>query len=251
MKKVLIVNVISLIILFLFTAVIQLQVQKGTYSTLNAFKKENKATVKEKRKVILLLGSSVTQGIGASSPQKSWAGLLNTSLRKKRTDLVLLNLGVSGYTTKDVINSSLRITSNLNAENLTPNVILYETCLINDFLKLNTFQSKQNIETAMQSLQGQFPYAKIYLMPPNDVTVFTNRVNSEGMLYQDYVRNVGSFIQAKGWNYIDFWDEYEKEYTMKGLTLSGTLGEDGKHPNDRGYEIWFQSLTDKIKLNEL
>ena len=251
MKNGLIVIVTSLIILFLFTAVFQLQVQKGTTSTLNALKKENKPTVKENRKVILLLGSSVTKGVGASTPQKSWAGLLNTSLSKKESDLAFRNLGVSGYTTKDIINRSLRITSNLNTENLTPNVILFETCLINDFVKLNSLQSKQNIERAMLRLQNQFPNAEIYLMPPNDVTVFTNRVNSEGLLYQDYVRNVGSFIQAKGWNYLDFWGEFEKDYTMKGLTLKDTLAPDGKHPNDVGYEIWYQSIKDKINWKNL
>ncbi|MGG4508222.1 SGNH/GDSL hydrolase family protein [Heyndrickxia sporothermodurans] len=248
-KKIIIINVVALIILCLFTTIFQLQTQRNKTDKINELKKESKEKL-ENRKVILLLGSSVTQGLGASLPQNSWAGLLNTYLTSKNPGLVFLNLGVGGYTTLDIVNSSLRITSNLNSENLNPDIIIFETCLINDFIKLNSSQSKRNIAITVFRLQKQFPNAKIYLIPPNNVTVYNGKVNSEGMSYQEYVKNIGFFISAKGWNYIDFWSLYENEYKQRGQTLRDTLGKDGKHPNNIGYKIWFRALTKEIKFND-
>ncbi|MEH7492840.1 SGNH/GDSL hydrolase family protein [Neobacillus niacini] len=263
MKKIVVINIISLVILFLFTALFQLQIQKNTLESLSELKAPDTKVIKaetksetkdqstEDRRVVLLIGSSVTQGAGASAPQKSWAGLLNAHLSEQHPDLIFLNLGVGGYTTQDIVNSSLKITSNLIAENLTPDIIIFENCLINDFQQLTLIQSMKNIKTVVSKLGVQFPEAKIYVIPPNDVTVYTNRLSAEGLSYQDYVKEVGEYINTQDWNYVNFWKIFEKEVAKRKVTLEDTLVEDGKHPNDTGYDIWFEALKKQIDFSDL
>jgi lysophospholipase L1-like esterase len=269
MKKIVIFNIISLLLLFLFTVIFQLQMQKNTMEALSELKEpvtkttkttkttksepksETKGQSTEDRKVVLLLGSSVTQGAGASSPQKSWAGLLNAHLSEQQSDLIFLNLGVGGYTTKDIVNSSLKITSNLSAQELTPDIIIFENCLINDFRLLTTTESKKNIKTVVSKLQLQFPEAKIYVTPPNDVTVYSSRLSADGLSYQDYVQEVGDYMDTQKWNYVDFWETFESKASKRNVSLEDTLAQDGKHPNDTGYDIWFESLLDQIDFMEL
>jgi lysophospholipase L1-like esterase len=259
MKKIVVINVISLLVLFLFTALFQLQMQKKTMETLSETKEpvmkieansEIKGQNTADRKVVVLLGSSVTQGMGASEPEKSWAGLLNAHLSEQEPDIIFLNLGVGGFTTKDIVKSSLKITANLNAENLTPDIIIFENCLINDFLNLPISETKKNIQTAVLRLSNQFPKAQIYLTPPNDVNVYSNRVNAEGYSYQDYVKEIGDYSTNQDWNYINFWESFESEAAKRNVDLEDTLGEDGKHPNDTGYDIWFEVIKEHIDFTD-
>jgi lysophospholipase L1-like esterase len=259
MKKIVVINVISLLALFLFTALFQLQVQKKTLETLSEVKEpdmktkansEIKGQNTTNRKVVVLLGSSVTQGMGASKPEKSWAGLLNDHLSEQDPDVIFLNLGVGGFTTQDIVKSSLKITANLNAENLTPDIIIFENCLINDFLKLSTSDTKKNIQTAVLRLRNQFPKAQIYLTPPNDVTIYSNKVNAEGNSYQDYVKEIGDYSTNQDWDYINFWEAFESEAAKRNVDLEDTLGQDGKHPNDTGYDIWFEALKEHIDFRD-
>ncbi len=257
MKKIVIINVISLLLLFLFTGLFQLKLQKdkeeaaARVKTVTTEVKANNNTTSDERKVVLLLGSSVTQGIGASVPAKSWAGLLNGHLSDQQSNLVFLNLAVGGYTTKDVVHSSLRISSNLNTANLAPDLIIFENCLINDFQKLTVSQAKKNIQTVITRLGNQFPNAQIYLTPPNDVTVYANRVSLEGLSYQNYVKEVGDYSRSQEWNYIDFWESYQAETAKRNISFEDTLVKDGKHPNDTGYDIWFEVLKQEIDFSEL
>ncbi|WP_199880785.1 SGNH/GDSL hydrolase family protein [Bacillus massiliglaciei] len=244
MRKLLIVNVISILFAGLIIILFTNHHQKELTDSLS--KKIESGN--HDRKVVLLLGSSVTQGIGASDPQISWAGQLYRQLKRQNPEVVFLNLGTGGYTTKDIINNTLKTTTNLNAEGLTPDVIIYETSLINDFQKLNLTQSKHYVEQAINRLSIQFPDAKIYLMPPNDVTLYDGRPNAQHLTYQEYVHLVGDFIKGEGWTYIDFWKNYEEIARKKGLELSNTLENDRKHPNDQGYNIWYQAIKNKIEL---
>lgn len=263
MKKMVIFNIISLLLLFLFTTLFQLQMHKNTLEAISQLeepvtkttksepKSETKVKSTEDRKVVLLLGSSVTQGAGASSPQKSWAGLLNAHLSGQQSDIIFLNLGVGGYTTKDTVNSSLKITSNFSAQELAPDIIIFENCLINDFQILTSAESKKNIKTVVSKLQLQFPEAKIYITPPNNVTVYSSRVSADGLTYQEYVQEVGNYIVTQKWNYVDFWETFESKASERKISLEDTLTEDGKHPNDTGYDIWFESLVNQIDFKEL
>lgn len=190
----------------------------------------------KKKPTVVLLGSSVTEGVGASTNQKSWVGLMNSFFLRTNPDLTFDNLGVPGYTTQDIIRSTLTITRNLN-----PDVILFENCLINDFRKnFTTIQSEKNIGYIVTTLKNEFPKARIIIMPPNEV-LYRNK-NKEGLYYQQYVTKVGEYIKYNGWGYIDFWNTYNNTLKEKGLTLEQTLNPDKTHPNDIGYSIWFNSI---------
>lgn len=204
----------------------------------------SKTWLAKENPTVVLLGSSVTQGAGASSPEKTWAGLLQSFFQRTNPDVDFINLGVSGYTTQALLRNSLPVVSNLN-----PDVIIIENCLINDFYTFDTSQSKSNIERLITNLTTNHPSARIFLMPPNNIAS-NNIRNSEGLLYSEYVSIVGGFIKTKGWYYIDFWDEYEKDYMNQGLTIEQTLTQDKIHPNDIGYKIWFNSIKNNFKVSK-
>ncbi|MCM3652954.1 SGNH/GDSL hydrolase family protein [Metabacillus litoralis] len=196
---------------------------------------------------ILLIGSSVTKGLGASAPEKSWAGLLYTFLSKENPDINFINLGVNGYTTQHVISNTLRITENFNSQNLTPDVIIFEISSINDFKNLSYKESEKNIATILSRLNKQFPKAKIYTMPPNNVTIYENKVNTDGLSYSEYISKLGKFIESKNYTFINYWDTYEKEAAKHQLSLKDTLNKDGMHPNNKGYTIWFNSIKNEFR----
>jgi len=190
------------------------------------------------------MGSSVTWGYGASSLEKSWTGLLKGYFLDTNPDINYINLAVSGFKTTDVLNISVPI-----AANLTPDVIIVENCLINDFSNMyTTSQSSQNIDNIISKLKNDHPNSKIYIMPPN-IIVDKNFKNSEGLIYYEYVTQVGDYLKTKGYNYIDFWNEYESLLDSQGLSLEQSLNQDQIHPNDIGYEIWFNSIKKYFTLN--
>ncbi|MDQ0857208.1 SGNH/GDSL hydrolase family protein [Bacillus sp. V2I10] len=203
--------------------------------------------VKKNNTNILLIGSSVTKGVGASTPEKSWPGLLYTFISKENPDINFINLGVNGYTTQNIISNSLKITENFNSQNLTPNVIIFEISSINDFNNLSYKESEKNIETILNRLNKQFPKAKIYTMPPNNVTIYENKLNKDGLSYSQYISKLEKFIESKNYTFLNYWDTYEKEAAKHQLSLEETLNKDGMHPNNKGYTIWFNSIKNEFR----
>ena len=80
---------------------------------------------------VVLIGSSVTYGTGASDYSKSWAGQLEAFFKKTNEDVTVRNLAVGGYTTDDVIKKGVL----QSAISQKPDVIIFETCLLNDYSK--------------------------------------------------------------------------------------------------------------------
>lgn len=219
-------------------------IYKNNEDTLKAITSEDKNKIKIsetwlgiKSPTVITLGSSVTEGNGASSIDLSWAGLLNSYFLETNPDTTFINLGVGGYTTLDVRQNTLRI-----ATNMEPDVIIFEDCLINDFKRgVTTSQSEENIEYIYNSLINKFPNIRVIIMPPNNMTLEKTR-NSEGLTYEEYVIKVGEFIQSRGWEYIDFWNTYNKKLEQKGLSFNQSISADQTHPNNLGYSTWFNAI---------
>lgn len=193
---------------------------------------------------VYVIGSSVAAGAGASDVEKtSWAGLLHTQFLKSNPDIYFKNLGVGGYSTKDILDN--KILGNI----INPDVVIFETCLLNNFTKYRVSESLSQIKNIYSEIHNTYPDAKIILMPSEPPVSVDDRVDEEGKTYREYVNIIGDFIMAEGWEYVDFWDKYEKSVEETGNTLSSVL-KDSVHPNDKGYEIWFESIRSHFGIKE-
>lgn len=187
---------------------------------------------------VYVIGSSVAAGAGSSDATKtSWAGLLNSSFLKSNPDLFFSNLGVGGYTTKNILDNNI-----LNYV-VDPDVVIFETCLLNNFTKYKVSETQSQIKQIYSEIHKKYPDAKIILMPSEPPPSVDQRVDKEGNTYRQYVGLVGEYIQSQGWEYVDFWNTYESLVENNGHTLKSVL-KDEVHPNDIGYKIWFNSIKE-------
>ena len=72
-----------------------------------AWRKDNLAALAGDRPLWVALGDSLTQGIGAPSHDRGWVGQVRNRLATEGFDDAVLNLGMSGATTLDVLERQL------------------------------------------------------------------------------------------------------------------------------------------------
>ncbi|MFB6363172.1 SGNH/GDSL hydrolase family protein [Paenibacillus elgii] len=189
--------------------------------------------------VISTLGSSVTSGSGSTGVNKTWVNKLYERLKKERglEKLRYHNSGWGGYTTS-------RIVKEKKADVLIqqkPNVILFETCLLNDYgQNVPVETTKKNIELIIMHLHTELPDSRIILQSPNP-RLHGEAKNKEGLSYEDYIRQTEEFIKSKGWEYINIYDAMNKELANLQTPLKDIMYDDA-HPNDKGYDLWAKIL---------
>ncbi|MDF2791091.1 MAG: hypothetical protein K0S80_4193 [Neobacillus sp.] len=202
----------------------------------------NKITI-NKSAVIDFIGSSVTSGYGATTPNLSWVERLHAYLSKSSDKLMVNNRAISGYSTADVINND--VVGKVIADK--PDLIIFEDCLINDFGRpnLGADKSYENMQLIINQLKTALPKSKIVILPPNITMTSLNNTKSAigNLTYTEYVKNIGDKVShLNGVMYIDFWPRYDKLVRQNNLQLQDTLIQDGIHPNDIGYDFWFNSI---------
>lgn len=76
----------------------------------------NRAAASGRGPLWVALGDSMTQGIGASSPDRGWVGQLSGRLVARGWDHRLVNLGVNGARVEDLLDRQLPVLRALTAE---------------------------------------------------------------------------------------------------------------------------------------
>ncbi|MFB9760948.1 SGNH/GDSL hydrolase family protein [Ectobacillus funiculus] len=195
---------------------------------------------------IVALGDSVTYGVGASPEgndhlNHSWVGLLQNyvgSNVKGIRNVKIVNKGFPGHTTSQLLKEN-RINEVIAEQ---PDIVIFEVCLLNNQRKsVSLEQTNADIKTIVKEIHKQFPETLIVLQSPNPSTTRV-KANKLGLTYKDYLDSTKTYVTSKGWYYIDIHTAYEKAIHTKKLPLEQTLIADGVHPNDIGYNIWFDIL---------
>lgn len=191
---------------------------------------------------ISTLGSSVTEGAGASDPSKKWSTLLFKYI-KAQDDLFRFNLtvnGFGGYNSREILaydKVDLVIKQN-------PNLILFETCMLNDHGEgIPIQESLKNITKIVNKFHKKLPNAKVILISPNPKGLGKDVPNVLGLYMDDYNSAIKKYIHKQGWDYIDVYGSFQKEYKNK---IDSVLS-DGIHPNDLGYRFWFETLEKEFE----
>jgi lysophospholipase L1-like esterase len=185
------------------------------------------------------LGSSVTAGAGTSIPTKKWSSLLANYLSKTDgfTQINLRNNGYGGYSTTRILEEDK--VSVVIAQK--PDIVLFETCIINDHGGVPIEKTNENIAKIVNQLQEGLPNAKIIILSPNPIA--NDFKNNLSLTMADYAEETKEFIVSKGWSYIDVYNGFKsRNVDMKTLTIN-----DGVHPNDQGYEMWFEIMKDDFE----
>lgn len=195
---------------------------------------------------LAVIGSSVTKGSGATTYTFSWAGRLESKLKRINWDfkrLQVVNLGFSGFSSRDLLIQG-------KAEKLVasdPDLIIFETSILNDHTKSVPIpDTLRSIEQIVSLVKQEVPNAVIVLTSPNPSTRKRNKRNALGLTYQDYLNETGALIHTKGWHYIDIYSKMEEARKKMGIPLDAILS-DNLHPNDIGYQLWFRALWDGLK----
>jgi len=168
----------------------------------------------------VVLGDSTAQGVGASSYDKGWVGLVRDSLPESPQWRVV-NLSRSGDRTRDVIEQQV---PRLQALRSAPRLV---TAVVggNDL----THTRLQTWLADLRELLGMLPAGAVVATAPRGWHEGKARVGNE------VIRAVAA---ERGLHVADLWAHTGPPY--RGLYA------DGFHPNDRGYLQWAAALRPAV-----
>jgi lysophospholipase L1-like esterase len=83
----------------------------------------NRAAASGREPLWVALGDSMTQGIGASAPDRGWVGQLSGRLGSRGWDHRLVNLGVNGARVEDLLDRQLPVLEAMAAEGTPPALV--------------------------------------------------------------------------------------------------------------------------------
>jgi lysophospholipase L1-like esterase len=199
---------------------------------------------------ISLLGSSATEGTGASKVENSWGGRLKSNLSKDLLqrnvqNLTINNDGFSAYSTEKLITDN-KVDLLISQK---PELVIFETALLSDYEQnVPVKKTLNNISNIVATIKKSLPNTRIIIQSPNPSTKTIGK-NKTGITYDEYVKQSSALITSNNWEYIDIFNGYQSKLKEKNLELKDTLF-DGLHPNDTGYEIWFGLLNDYLNQKQ-
>lgn len=200
----------------------------------------------EKGKVnISVLGSSVTAGAGATTPNASWKGLLNSDLDgMDGVDVRVFNNGYGGYTTSDII-ANEKIAEVVTNE---PDIVIFELCLLNNNGSEPVLleQTKKDVDFIMNTLEKELPEALIIVQTANPFSGKNVVMKKTGYSYDEYNLEMKDYVDRKGWNFIDTYSLMERELKNQKLEYKDIL-DDNIHPNNDGYKLWFDVMKPELE----
>ncbi len=195
---------------------------------------------------IVVLGSSVTFGKGATEAQPVWGTLLETDLNGiDGIKAKVINHGYSGYSTADLILKN-KIDAVIKDK---PDIIIFELCLINNnrYPQNDMEQTKADILWIMNTFSEQLPETLVILQTANP-TLYNDVFLEEGKLTYDQFNNeIADFVTIQQWPFIDTYHLMQDKMVEQNLSIERVLA-DNVHPNGEGYQVWFELLQERLEV---
>ena len=182
------------------------------------------------------LGDSTVAGLGASSPEKHYVGVLHARLREVYPQARLTNLGVSGATSADVVRGQLR-----RAVELRPQLVTLSIGPNDITQGKDAKQYEQNIEMIFRTLARETEATVVVNLIPDMAIAprFTAdqkaAVGRQAQLFNDVLRRQG---ERYGVELVDLYTASQRETPQHPEWLSG----DAYHPSDAGYARWAEIM---------
>ncbi len=221
--------IIGVIIAIELVALLILKSQVNRYSAY--WKNLSEQSAPEESITYVALGDSAAQGIGATSPERGYVGLIAKSLHKKTNKPVhIINLSKSGARIEDAISRQLPILETIDADVVTIEIGA------NDMQNFEVEKFRSEIETVISSLPKDavvsnmpaFGGGRYYKLEPN--VVEANKIIDE--LTQKYgLRMADLHHQIATNNYLN------------------TYAADFFHPSNAGYKNWHNAFWNVLNLD--
>jgi len=176
--------------------------------------------------LLVVLGDSLSQAVGASSVEHSWIHrlVLHESQQRRNRPARIVNLSRSGAKIDDVLQHQLPAFRAIEHQ------VQLVTCTVgsNDFARGSSFSK---VESAMHSLMSRLPSDAVLATLPAKGSIMAKRLNrmirSEAGRSGLVVADVDAHLP--GWR--------------------GRSAGDRFHPNDLGYESWFNAFAEVTPSN--
>jgi acyl-CoA thioesterase-1 len=184
------------------------------------------------------LGDSLTAGVGVSQYEQAYPYLLAQKIANNQAKVTLKNLGVSGFKTENLINSSLESTIAAKPDIIT---LLIGINDLHGNVAKKDFQ--KNYQQILQELAAKTT-AKIYV-------IGLPQIGSNQLLWPPY--NYYFRRQTKNFNEIiqQLTSQYKLTYVDLETPTTSLLKNDGLyystdlfHPGITGHELWAQIIYD-------
>ncbi|WP_040207478.1 SGNH/GDSL hydrolase family protein [Neobacillus jeddahensis] len=198
--------------------------------------------------VISTVGSSVTAGTGASDPTKSWSGLLESYLKNAREDLSaisFINNGYDGFTIQEFLKEN-----KLNElQSANPDLIIVEPPVIDDYRDNTSLkQTKQDLALLISEIKKVLPDSMIMIQSANPTTIPMK--SQWGNSYQDYIESMTTVAEENNVNMIDVTNGIQTLQEKNQKSVEDILS-DESHPNDLGYQYWFETLKTSFENDKI
>lgn len=217
-----------------------------TYQEESLLDRARFVTERDGEATIVVLGSSVTFGKGATEEQPVWGNLLETNLNEvDGIKAKIINRGYSGYSTADLISKN-KIEAVIKDK---PDIILFELCLINNnrYPQNEVSQTKSDVQLIMNTFNKQLPGTLVILQTANP-TIYNDVFLDQGKVsYGQYNDEIAEYVRANQWPFIDTYHLMLDSMKEQHLTMKDVLS-DHVHPNGDGYNMWFEELKDQLDV---
>lgn len=217
-----------------------------TYKQESLLDRARFVTERDGEATIVVLGSSVTFGKGATEEQPVWGNLMEANLNE--TDGIkarVINHGYNGYSTADLISKN-KIEAVIKDK---PDIILFELCLINNnrHPQNNIEQTKADIQWIMDTFSEQLPDTLVILQTANP-TIYNNVFLEQGKVtYEQYNVDIAEYVREQQWPFIDTYHLLLAKMDNQNIFPADVLS-DHVHPNGEGYQMWFELLKDRLDM---
>jgi lysophospholipase L1-like esterase len=181
---------------------------------------------------LVIIGDSVSQGVGASKPEYSFVGLLTTQLEKATGSTVrVINLSRSGATTRDALDVQVPRLANIPQADL---VVLEIGA--NDMRNYNSDAFARNYEQLLQAL------------PPEKSIVTDVPVFSGHPILTRQAQTANKTLYALAAKYkIPVAPVFARiEQRLATTPWFWIDASDLFHPNNRGHRIWYDATWPKV-----
>lgn len=193
--------------------------------------------------VYVALGDSTVEGIGASRPETNYVSRLHARLRERYPNARLVNLGVGGATSRNVINRQLDRAVGLKPQLLTLSVGPND---ITSRVGVKTYA--ENMDTILGRLaQETDAVIVVNLLPDLAVTPrFRERgevASIVGRLSTEFNDELARVAKRHGAAVVDLYRASRREVPGHPELLA----RDGYHPSDLGYARWAELMWEAVR----
>lgn len=187
--------------------------------------------------VYVALGDSTVEGVGATSPETSYVGVLAGRLRAVYPNSRAVNLGVGGARSGDVVAAQLP-----KAVELRPDLVTLSVGPNDITRRVSVETYETNLETIFKTLTRQtYAAVVVNLLPDLALTPRFARGELRDLVGRRTVAFNEALARVGGKHGIELVDLYaaSREEVPKRPEL---IGPDGYHPSDAGYARWAELL---------